>query len=73
MLATLLALLHGVVDLFSSRRDLAVENLDLRQQLAIYKRTVARRVAPGSRLPGAPTDPDVPDSASGSSDYGFAA
>ncbi|MBN1773913.1 MAG: hypothetical protein JXB32_21815, partial [Deltaproteobacteria bacterium] len=42
MLATLLALLHGVIDILRSRRDLTVENLALRQQLAIYERTVPR-------------------------------
>lgn len=42
MLAALLAILHGVVAIFRSRRDRTVENLALRQQLAIYKRTVRR-------------------------------
>jgi putative transposase len=42
MLATLLAILNGAIDVFRSRRDLTIENLALRQQLAIYKRTVAR-------------------------------
>lgn len=42
MLATLLALVHGVADVFRSRRDLTLENLALRQQLAIYERTVRR-------------------------------
>ena len=42
MLGTLLALLHGLVAVFRSRRTLTIENLALRQQLAIYKRTVPK-------------------------------
>jgi len=42
MLTTLIAILRAVLSAFRSHRDLAIENLALRQQLAIYKRTVRR-------------------------------
>lgn len=42
MLAALLAILHGMLDTFRSRHELTVENLALRQQLAICHRTVPR-------------------------------
>jgi hypothetical protein len=51
MLTILLAILHGVLDTFRSRHDLTIENLALRQQRAIYKRTVPRpRIRPADRL-----------------------
>ena len=36
MFATLLAILNGIACVFRSQHDLVVENLALRQQLAIY-------------------------------------
>ena len=42
MLRTLLALLTGSLLSFKSRRELAIENLVLRQQLAVYEREVKR-------------------------------
>ena len=43
MLRTLLALLNSSLSSPKSRRALAVENLVLRQQLAVYEREVRRR------------------------------
>ena len=42
MLRTLLALLTSSLSSLKSRRELAVENLVLRQQLAVYEREVSR-------------------------------
>jgi putative transposase len=42
MLAALLVILHGAVSTLRTHRDLLVEVSALRQQLAIYKRTVSR-------------------------------
>ena len=42
MFATLLAILNGIACVFRSQRDLTIENLALRQQFAIYERTVPR-------------------------------
>ena len=51
MLNLLLALLHTAHSLFKSRRHLALENLALRQQLAMFKQSGKRpRVSPTDRL-----------------------
>jgi hypothetical protein len=51
MLNLLLALLHTAHSSFKSHRHLALENLALRQQLAMLKQSVKRpRVAPTDRL-----------------------
>ena len=42
MLQTLLALLAGSLSSLKSHRELVVENLILRQQLAVYERAVSR-------------------------------
>ena len=51
MLSRLLAVLNTVLSLFKSQRQLALENLALRQQLAMLKPSVKRpRVSPVDRL-----------------------
>ena len=51
MLNLLLTLLHTAHSLFKSRRHLALENLALRQQLAMFKQSGKRpRVSPTDRL-----------------------
>src|SRR5437879_1451497 len=51
MITLLLHLLRLLPFLFGGHRQLAVENLALRQQLAVYKRTTARpKLRPTDRL-----------------------
>jgi hypothetical protein len=51
MLNLLLALLYTALSSFKSHRHLALENLTLRQQLAMLKKSVKRpRVSPTDRL-----------------------
>ena len=51
MLSRLFVVLKTVLSLFKSRRQLTLENLALRQQLAMLKPSVKRpRVSPADRL-----------------------
>src|SRR5207245_3748119 len=63
MITLLLHLLRLLPFFFGGHRQLAVENLALRQQLAVYKRTTARPQAAHDGSPLLDLDPFPNDSA----------